>query len=173
LSGAEYFIFNKQYTKEEYEKEVAKIITHMVVTGERGEFFHPSLSPFWYNETVAMEYYPLVRKERKLWEVGVLCLQSPDIPNLLTSPNFSDFWYKRSTYEAPKPVSDKVIQGKDLPDTIEAVEENILQYAIACEVTGKLFRIQPQELIFYRKHGIPLPRKHPDQRHLERLVLRG
>lgn len=28
-------------------------------TGERWEFFHPSLSPFGYNETVAQEYYPL------------------------------------------------------------------------------------------------------------------
>jgi hypothetical protein len=69
-------------------------------------------------------------------------------------------------------VSDKVLQGKDLQDTIEEVQDDILQYAIACEVTGKLFRIQPQELVFYRKNHIPLPRKHPDQRHLERLALR-
>lgn len=31
----------------------------MQETGERGEFFHPSLSPFGYNKTVAQEYYPL------------------------------------------------------------------------------------------------------------------
>jgi len=31
----------------------------MIETGEWGEFFHPSLSPFGYNETVAQEYYPL------------------------------------------------------------------------------------------------------------------
>jgi hypothetical protein len=37
---------------------VAKIIAHMQETGERGEFFHLSLSPFGYNETVAMEYFP-------------------------------------------------------------------------------------------------------------------
>ncbi len=55
---------------------------------------------------------------------------------------------------------------------ITEVDDSILQYAIKCEVTGKLFRIQPQELAFYRKHNIPLPRKHPDQRHLERLALR-
>jgi hypothetical protein len=30
----------------------------MQETGEWGEFFHPSLSPFGYNESVAMEYYP-------------------------------------------------------------------------------------------------------------------
>jgi hypothetical protein len=53
LRNQSYCIFNKQYSKEDYEKEVAKIITHMILTGERGEFFHPSLSPFGYNETVA------------------------------------------------------------------------------------------------------------------------
>ena len=148
LSGQQYCIFNTQYTKEEYENQVAKIITHMQSTGEWGEFFHPSLSPFGYNETVAQEYYPLQQSDTLLKR------------------------YKWSDYESPKPVSDKVIQGKDLPETIDEVQDDILHYAIACEVTGKLFRIQPQELVFYRKHHLPLPRKHPDQRHLERLTLR-
>jgi len=34
----------------------------MQETGERGEFFHPSLSPFGYNETVAQEYFPLSKE---------------------------------------------------------------------------------------------------------------
>jgi hypothetical protein len=29
------------------------------------------------------------------------------------------------------------------------------------------------ELEFYRKHHLPLPRRHPDQRHLERLQKRN
>jgi len=171
LRNKSYCIFNKQYTKEEYENLVAKIITHMQTTGERGEFFHPSLSPFGYNETVAMEYYPLEKAasgklqaiRQQMWNLQLEAWN----PNL-----FEEFGYHRSDYESPKPVSDKVIQWKDLPDTIEEVQDDILQYAIACEVTGKLFRIQPQELVFYRKHHIPLPHKHPDQRHLERLQLR-
>jgi hypothetical protein len=32
-------------------------------TGEWGEFFPSSLSPFGYNETVAQEYYPLTRDD--------------------------------------------------------------------------------------------------------------
>jgi len=36
-----------------------------------------------------------------------------------------------------------------------------------------LFRIIPQELEFYRKHNLPIPRKHPDQRHLDRMKLRN
>jgi len=36
-----------------------------------------------------------------------------------------------------------------------------------------LFRIIPQELEFYRKHNIPIPKKHPNQRYLERIKLRS
>jgi hypothetical protein len=66
LKNQQYCIFNKQYTKEEYEIIVAKIIAHMVVIGEWGEFFDPSLSPFGYNETLAMEYYPAEMQNAKL-----------------------------------------------------------------------------------------------------------
>jgi hypothetical protein len=59
-----------------------------------------------------------------------------------------------------------------LPQSIEKIPDDILQATIECEVTGKLFRIQPKELAFYRKYSILLPRKHPDQRHLERLEMR-
>jgi hypothetical protein len=160
LRNKQYCIFNRQYTKEEYEAQVVKIINHMIATGERGEFFHPSLSPFGYNETVAQEYYPLEVKSQRLYGKGD------------ENIDFSENWYHRSTYEAPAPHSDKVIEWQDLPSTITEIEDSILQYAIKCEVTWKLFRIQPQELTFYRKHNISLPRKHPDQRHLERLALR-
>ena len=162
LRNKSYCIFNKQYTKEEYEILVPKIIEHMRETWERGEFFHPSLSPFWYNETVAQEYFPV---------------DTPHPNSLLGGEGIKgadlfELGYTRSDYEAPKPVSDNVVEWSDLVEDIEAVSDSILKAAIRCELTWKLFRIQPQELAFYRKHTIPLPRKHPDQRHLERLSLR-
>jgi hypothetical protein len=46
LKNKQYCIFNKQYEKADYEKLVAQIIEQMQTTGERGEFFNPSLSPF-------------------------------------------------------------------------------------------------------------------------------
>lgn len=148
LRDASYCIFNVQYTKQDYESLVAKLIAHMQEAGEWGEFFHPSLSPFGYNETVAQEWYPMLQEQLDL------C------------------WYKWSAYQSPKPSSDKVLQWAELPERIEEVEETILHYAIACEITGKLFRILPEELAFYRTHGIPLPRKHPDQRHQERMQVK-
>jgi hypothetical protein len=48
-----------------------------------------------------------------------------------------------------------------------------LNWAIECEITKKPFRIVKQELEFYRKYNLPVPKKHPDQRHLERLISRN
>jgi hypothetical protein len=135
----------------------------MQETGERGEFFHSSLSPFGYNETVAQEYYPL--------------------DNPASSTEHAEYWqawYKRSTYEKPEPKVDKIIPWEKLPAAwcAQINEQNpeflqdIVKYACKCTVTGKLYRLIPQEIAFYIKHNIPLPRKHPDQRHLERLALR-
>lgn len=63
LNKNEYCILNKQYTKEEYEALVPKIIEHMQSTGEYGEFFPISMSPSAYNETVAQDCFPLEKKE--------------------------------------------------------------------------------------------------------------
>jgi len=51
-------ILNKQYTEEEYNRLMPLIIEHMKKTGEWGEFFPMSVSPFKYEETVAQNYFP-------------------------------------------------------------------------------------------------------------------
>jgi len=48
-----------------------------------------------------------------------------------------------------------------------------LNWAIECEITKKPFKIIREELEFYRKHNLPIPRRHPDQRHLDRMKLRN
>ncbi|MDP3762668.1 MAG: hypothetical protein Q8Q97_01165, partial [bacterium] len=72
LRNKSYCILNKQYTKEEYEKLVPRIIEHMnqmPYTDQKGriykygEFFPPELSPFSYNETIAQEYFPLTKEQ--------------------------------------------------------------------------------------------------------------
>lgn len=63
IKKGEYCILNKQYTKEEYEALLPKIIEHMKRTGEWGEFFPASISPFGYNETVANEYFPMKKED--------------------------------------------------------------------------------------------------------------
>ena len=63
LHSKSYCILNKQYTKEEYQKLLPKIIERMRSTGEYGEFFPSRLSLFAYNETVAQDHFPLSKKE--------------------------------------------------------------------------------------------------------------
>ena len=68
---------------------------------------------------------------------------------------------------------EKIIPASKLPEDISKIPDDILNWAIECEVTGKPFRIIPQELEFYRKHHLPIPRRHPDQRHLDRMKMRN
>ncbi len=148
-SNEQYCILNKQYTKEEYEELVPKIIEYTKKTWEWWEFFPSSISPFGYNETVAMEYFP-ISKEKALKE------------------KFN--WYD---YEAPFPKVDKIIPASKLPLDIKSIPDDILNWAIECEITKKPFKIIAQELDFYRKHNLPIPRRHPDQRHLDKMALRN
>ncbi len=149
LKHNKYCILNKQYSKEEYETLVPKIIEHMKKTSEWGEFFPASVSPFGYNETVAHEQYPLTKKEA--------------ISN--------DFQW--SDYELPPPDVEKIIPAEKLPDDNKDIPDDVLNWAIECEVTKTPFRLIKEELKFYREHNIPIPRKHPDQRHKERMLTRN
>ena len=149
LKNAEYCILNKQYTKEEYEELVPKIIQKMQQDWEWWEFFPASISPFGYNETIAQEYYPLSKEEAL------------------------EQWFNCSDYEQPFPKVEKIIPANKLPDNILGIPDDILNWAIECEVTKKPFRVIKQELDFYRKHNLPIPKRHPDQRHLDRMKLRN
>ena len=147
LRNKQYCILNKQYTKEEYEQLVPKIIEKMKQDWVWCEFFPSSLSPFGYNETVANEYFPLTKEE---------ALKK---------------WFNWSDYEAPFPKVEKIIPAEKLPQNIEDIPDDILNWAIECEVTKKPFRIIKPELEFYRKHNLWIPKRHPDQRHLDRMNL--
>jgi len=147
LRNKQYCIFNKQYTKEEYNKLVPQIIEKMIEEWSRWEFFDPSLSPFGYNETVAQEYFPLTREEALAR------------------------WYKRqdNNYDPVVPDGIKTLKWDEIPSDINQVTDDILKQILICEVSWRPFRIIKQELEFYRKHNLSLPRKHPDVRHQERL----
>ncbi|MDA1060707.1 MAG: hypothetical protein O3B47_02850 [bacterium] len=63
LLRKEHCILNKQYSKEEYEKLLSRIIDHMKSTGEYGEFFPIELSLYPYNKTLAQTHYPLSKEQ--------------------------------------------------------------------------------------------------------------
>jgi hypothetical protein len=149
IHNQQYCILNKQFSKEDYEKLVGKIIEHMIKTGEFGEFFPIGFSLFGYNKTTAQMYYPLTKEEA-------------------FGRN-----YRWDDYEPARPEAKTIISANELPDDIKNVTDDILSAAIECEATKKLFKITKQELEFYRRQKIPLPRRHPDQRHLDRFAKRN
>jgi len=150
INKKEYCILNKQYTKEEYEALVPKIIEYMIHSTNSGfqkwgEFFPIKNSLFSYNETVASDYFSIAKEEavNRGWK--------------WTDEDFIKEDNNKSQIE----------------EDISLVKENITQIILRCEDTGKPYKIIPQELEFYKKIGIPIPKKCPEQRHKDRLKLRN
>lgn len=146
LRRKQYCIFNKQYTKEEYEVLVPKIIQHMMATGEWGEFFPAQISAYGYNESSAFTFFPLSKEEvlKHGWK-----------------------WYEKpegSQYIGPTVT---------VPSSIEEVDDSLCGQILKCERTGKLYKIIPQELRLYRKLGVPVPRICPEERHQLRVSQRN
>jgi Zn ribbon nucleic-acid-binding protein len=63
LKKFQYCLLNKQYSEENYLKIKEKVISHMRKTGEWGEFLPIKYSLFGYNETNAIDYFPLSKEE--------------------------------------------------------------------------------------------------------------
>ena len=163
LRNKQYCILNKQYTKEQYEELVPKIIKHMndlpyVDSKGRiykyGEFFPPELSPFCYNETIAQEYFPLTKEE---------------------AINQGYKWKDREerNYEID-------IKNEEIPDNIKDTNETIINKVIECAHKGECneqcteaFKIIESEYQFYQRMNLPLPRLCPNCRHYQRLKQRN
>ncbi len=169
LNDKQYCIFNKQYSKEEYESMVPKIIEQMNNMPYKdskgrlfkyGEFFPPEISPFGFNESQGYEYFQISKEETE--EMGFKWR----IPE------------KRSYAVTKEP--------EKIPDTISEVGDGITKDIIRCEhdKTGKhpfkcapncstAFRITHQELRFYRQMNLPLPKLCFNCRHSERISWRN
>lgn len=163
VRNKEYCILNKQYSKEEYEELLPKVIEHMNTmpyvdkkrrTYAYGEFPPGELSPHAYNETIAQEFFPLTKAEVE--NEGYLWRDSAD-------KNYS---------VTRKP--------EDLPMRIDEADDDILNEVIGCIHEGKCmeqcataFKLTKEEFEFYRRMRIPLPRLCPNCRHYERLKRRN
>jgi hypothetical protein len=184
MKEKEYCIFNKQYTKENYELLVPRLIERMRQAGQWWNFFPSSCSIFPYNDTMAYDIYPihaLVYPDGREEVVnqygkGIVRLQSDDatiVPAMLDLGG-TEMWpitRRVETNEINIPEGIVTLDASDLPH-IDTVSDNILQQAILCEQSGRPFRIVPMELAFYRKHQLPLPRRHPDVRYVDKLAQR-
>ncbi len=144
LKRKKYCILNKQYTKEEYEELIPRIIEHMRSGGEWGEHFPSEISAYGYNETLAMDFAPLTREEA-----------------LAQGYKWLDDDKK------------KVPQTYMIPDVISQVPDSITGELLACIECQSNFKIIPQELEFYRTQGLPVPSKCFKCRHYARMHSRN
>lgn len=157
LRNAKYCIFNKQYTKEEYEELLPKIIAHMNempfvdkqgLSYKYGEFFPIELSPFGYNETIAMDESPLRREQA-----------------LTKGYNWQDNIQRTSGKET--------LAQEEIPDSILDIDDSMLEQILACSSCSRNYKIVNNELIFYRRMNIPVPRQCFYCRHAGRLSWRN
>ena len=148
LRSSEYCILNKQYNKEEYDALKKKIIEHMKSSGEWGEFFPVSLSPFKYNESIAQEYFPLAREEALTRGYG---------------------WQD----DIPATQGKETMDNDALPTNPSTYSDDLLKQILRCDTCARNYRLVPQELNFYRQFGLSLPRNCFNCRHARRMAQRN
>ncbi len=148
LRKKDYCILNKQYSKEEYEQLKQKIVEQMKEQGEYGQFFPARISCFGYNESAAQEQFFLNKEE-----VFAQGFKWEDTP--------------RGTFGKGTVTWDVV------PDSIMDVTDDATHEIFECVSCKKNYRVIPNELAFYKKCSIPLPRMCPDCRHARRFAARG
>ncbi|NVN96913.1 zinc-ribbon domain containing protein [Candidatus Nomurabacteria bacterium] len=148
LRKKNYCILNKQYGKEEYENILNKIKSELKQKGEYGEFFSKDLSCFGYNETPANEQFPLSKEEA-----------------LKQGFKWEDT--ERGTYNK------ETKKIEDMPESFPEVDFDATKEIYVCVSCSKNYKVIPNELLFYKKLDIPLPRLCPDCRHYRRIESRG
>jgi hypothetical protein len=157
LNKKSYCILNKQYSKEEYQELMPKVIEHMKQMPYRnqaghvysfGEFFPSEFSVFGYNQTVAQDYFPLTEKE---------AIQKG---------------YRWIPLEAKN--HEIAIEAADLSD--DGDRTRYLNKNIGCLHGGtcedrctKAYRLTAEEVAFYDHSHLPLPRLCPNCRHSARI----
>ncbi len=142
-------ILNKQYTENEYKRLFELISSELRSKGKWGKFFPQDLTTFGYNETVAQDWFSLTKDQATdagyRWQAGM-----EDIGKV-----------------------EKVIPAEKLPESIDDIPDDILNWGLQCPLTGKLFRLTKRELNFYRIRRLPVPHIYPEERHLIRMRLRS
>ena len=92
------------------------------------------MSPFGYNETFAYDDLPLQKEE---------------------AINKGYKWQDN----IQKTLGQETIKEGEIPQSIKDVEDSILGEILKCMDCSRNFKIIPNELIFYRRMEIPIPRR--------------
>ena len=148
LQNSQYCILNKQYDKEEYEKIKEHIVKELTEKNLYGLMMPPELAPFAYNETIGQDNMPMTKEE-------------------VLSAGFR--WEDDIQMTKGK----ESLEPAQIPDHIKDVNDNITKEILRCVDCERNYKITEQELLFYRKMTIPIPRKCFYCRHKDRVFRRG
>lgn len=143
-----YMILNKEYPKEEYFEIKNQIEKQLKMDGLLGQFFPPTVAPFAYNESLINDFYPLTKEE-------------------VIKRGYK--WQEKTTGTYGK----ETIKTKDIPNSINEVNESILNEILVCEECNKNFIITSAELSFYKRMNLPIPHKDFECRHQDRMEKRN
>jgi len=146
LRRKQYCILNKQYPKEEFESIKADICSNL---GDRfGSPFPLFLAPFSYQDSAYRDYDSLKNEEVEMmgWRWGD---------------------------ERKKELfSGELHEIDEIPDKTDDFSSDLLKKAYRCPITDRPFKVIDQELALLKKIGVPVPRRHFDQRFRDRIRFR-
>jgi len=148
LKSSKYSIFNKSYEKEEYEKIKAHIVKELTELGIHGLMMPIEIAPFAYNESIAEDNLPLSKeealKEGYRWEDDIQMTRGKE-----------------------------TLLPESIPDNIKDVADDITKEILRCMSCERNYKITEQELVFYKKMILPVPRKCFYCRYQNRIKRRG
>lgn len=134
IKNGDYCILNKRYTKEEYEKLLPRVIAHMKETGEWGQWFPHSKSPYYYDETDAALVFPPPTEEESR-RMGLRMRPQEKAESASGSP------------------------ASEIPDRVAEFSQADVEKTFLCEKTGRAYRVTKQELTMHQRFEVPLPRR--------------
>ena len=148
VTGGNFVILNKKYSKENYNEIKKQIIQELKDKDVYGDFFPREMAFFAYNETIAQDNMPLSREE-------------------ILAQGF------RWEDNIQKTEGKGTLQSEDIPDHIKDVTNDILKEVLTCIKCSRNYILIERELTFYRKMNISIPRICWNCRFVDRIHRRG
>ncbi len=148
VKNLKYAVFNKEYSKEDYEKIREHIVNELTDLDLYGLMMPPEIAPFAYNETVGMDNMPMSKEE-------------------VLAAGF------RWEDEIQMTKGRETIALSDIPDNIKDVSDSIINEILCCSKCERNYKITEAELLFYKKMVLPIPHQCFYCRHHDRVLRRG
>jgi hypothetical protein len=172
LQNKSYCIFNKEYSKEEWEKKVEEIFSRMDQDWVLGEFFPGTMNPYYFNDTLASLMINFSKEEViKKWYMWRDEKIKADIPQsgemiYVNPPVLSDILENTPPARSSLPPQSRGTEGEFLSSLqsfdssgVWKINPEILK-KIIIDSSGNYYKIVPTEYDFLIKYALPIPEIH-------------